>query len=130
MIPALSIARVRLDDDRAHPGVPGGEGLQAQQLQRAHDLALDLGAGAGRVRADQARLQLGATLGGDEGRGERAEAGRDAVVRLGIVGEALDERAGCRDPLERGGVELDARAVAGDGDDVFGAQGCCADDDA
>ena len=120
---------VGLHDDRAHAGVAGGERLQAQQLQRAHDLALDLGAGAGGVRADEARLQLGAALGGDERGGERAEAGRDAVVRLGVVGEAFDERAGCRDPRERGGVEFDAGAVAGDGDDVLGAQGCGADDD-
>ena len=55
--------------------------------------------------------------------------GRDAVVRLGVVGEALDESAGCRDPHHRGGVELDARAVAGDGDDVFGTQRRRADGD-
>ena len=54
---------VGLDDDRAHAGVPGRERLQAQQLQRAHDLALDLGAGAGGVRADEARLQLEPALG-------------------------------------------------------------------
>ena len=50
-------------------------------------------------------------------------------MRLGVVGEPLDERAGGRDARHRGGVEFDARAVAGDGDDVVGAQGCGADDD-
>ena len=74
VMPALSIAGVRLDDDRAHAGVGGRERLQAQQLQRAHDLALDLGAGAGRVRADEARLQLQPALGSDERGRERAEA--------------------------------------------------------
>ena len=48
-------------------------------------------------------------------------------MRLGVVGETLDEGAGCRDPLQRGGVEFDARSVPGDGDDVLGAQGCGAD---
>ena len=120
---------VGLDDDRAHAGVGGRERLQAQQLQRPHDLALDLGARARGVRADEARLQLQPALGGDEGRRERAEAGRDAVVRLGVVGETLDEGAGCRDPHHRGGIELDARAVTGDGDDVLGAQRRGADGD-
>ena len=116
--------RVGLGDDRAHARVAGRQRLQPQQLQRAHDLAFHLGAGAGCVRADQARLQLGAALRRDERGRERAEAGRDSVVRLGIVGESLDERAGCRDPLERGGVEHHAGAVPSDGDDIVGAQGC------
>ena len=45
---------------QAHAGAAGGQRRQPQQHQRADDLALDLGAGARRVRADQAALQLGA----------------------------------------------------------------------
>jgi hypothetical protein len=36
---------VGLDDDRPNAGVAAGERLQAQELQRADDLALDLRAG-------------------------------------------------------------------------------------
>ena len=107
----------------------GRQGLQAQQLERPHHFALDLGARAGRVRADEARLQLHAPLRSDERRREGAESGRDPVVRLRVVGETLDETAGCRDPRHRGGIEFDARAVARDRDDILGAQGCGADGD-
>ena len=42
----------------ADAGAAGGERRDAQQHQRPHDLALDLGAGAGGVRADEGALQL------------------------------------------------------------------------
>ena len=54
---------VGLDGGAAHAGAAGHERREAQQHERAHDLALDLGAGAGGVRADEARLQLGAAVG-------------------------------------------------------------------
>ena len=120
---------VRLGDDRAHAGAAGRERLQPQQLSArttSRSTSAPVPAACERIRL---ACSCSAALGRDERRRERAEAGRDAVVRLGVVGEALDERAGCRDPLERGGVELDARAVAGDGDDVVGAQRVRADGD-
>ena len=63
-----------LGGGRAHAGVPGGQRRQAQQHHRPHDLALDLGAAAGGVRADQRALQLRALLERDVLRGQRAEA--------------------------------------------------------
>jgi hypothetical protein len=102
--------------------VAGREGLQAQQVQGAHDLAFDLRTGAGRVGADEARLQLAAALGRDEGRRQRAEAGRDAVVRFGVVGEALDEPAPRRSASRRRRRSR-PRAMAGHGDDLGGCRG-------
>ena len=64
-----------------HAGAAGGQGRQPQQHQRTDDLALDLRSGAGRVRADQAALQLRPGLDRDVPGGQRAEAGGDAVVR-------------------------------------------------
>ena len=60
-----------------------------QQHQGADDLALDLGAGARRVRADEGALQLGAELDRDVPGGEGAEAGGDAVVGHRVVGQSL-----------------------------------------
>ncbi len=102
-----------------HARPSGRERGQAQQHQRAHDLGLDLGAGARRVRADQARLQAGAQFGGDVPVGQRAEPGRDAVVRLGVVGQRLDDVAAALDRLAGVVVDLDPGAVPGDGDDVL-----------
>ena len=64
VMPALSSAAYALRCLEAHAGAAGGEGGQAQQHERAHDLALDLGAGAGRVRAHERALQLGAQVDG------------------------------------------------------------------
>ena len=80
---------------RADAGAPGGQRREPQQHQRAHDLALDLGARAGRVRADQAALQLGPPLERDVRGGQRAEAGGDPVVRLVVLGQARRRRPGC-----------------------------------
>ena len=70
------------------------------------------------MRADQRALQQRALLDRDVLGRERAEAGRDAVVRLDVAGEGVDRRPGRRDRGLRLGAEHDARAVAGDGDDV------------
>ena len=82
----------RLD---AHAGPAGRERREPQQHQRADDLALDLGSAARRVAADQAALELHAPLRRDVQRGQRAEAGRDAVVRVRVGGERFDDRRGC-----------------------------------
>ena len=58
----------------ADAGAPGREGGDAQQHEGAHDLALDLRAGARGVRADEGALQLVALLDRDVPGGQRAEA--------------------------------------------------------
>ena len=45
------------------------------------------------MAADEAGLQLSTQLGRDVPGGQRAEAGRDAVMRLGVVGERFDNLA-------------------------------------
>ncbi len=84
-------------------------------ISAADHLALDLGAGAGGVRAHQRPLQLGAHLGRDVPGRERAEAGRDAVRRGGRRGELLDHRPGPVDRRHRVRGQLDrgtSRATA------------------
>ena len=66
-------------------------------IMRADDLALHLGARPGGVRPDEAALQLGAQLRRDVPVGQRAEPGRDAVVRHGVVGQRLDDGPARRD---------------------------------
>ena len=113
---------------RPDAGVPGGQRGEPEQHQPTDHLALDLGAGAGGVRADQRALQLGPHVGGDVPGGQRPEAGGDAVRRGGCGGELVDDGAG---PLDRGhglGVEGHRGAVTGDRDEVgeghrTGAQG-------
>ena len=88
----------RLDDDRAGAREAHRQAAGAQQDHRPHDLALDLRAHPGGVRADERRLQLGRALGRDHRVGQRAEPGRHAVHRLGLVDEPVDDG---RAPLER-----------------------------
>ena len=113
----------------ADPGASGREGGDAQQHQGPHDLALDLGAGAGRVRADEGALQLAAHLGGDVTGGQRPEAGGDAVVRLGVVGQATDDLAGAAHLGERLRGQGDGGAVAGDLHDLVDGEGAETDGD-
>ena len=120
---------VRLRGLATHARAAGHERREAQQHERAHDLALHLGAGSRGVRAHEARLQLGAAVLGDERGRERAEAGRDAVVRLGVGGESLDDRAARGDALEGLGVEHDGGSVPGHGDDVVDRERSGADGD-
>ena len=137
--------RAVLVHDRGDAGVQhrdvGGEGLladagaagrqrrDAQQHQRAHHLALDLGAGAGRVRADQRALQLAAHRDRDVPGGQGAEAGGDAVVRLGVVREAADHLAGAAH-LGQGLLgQHDRGAVAGDPHDLVDGQRAGAEGD-
>ena len=102
-----------------HAGAAGGQRGQPQQHQRPHHLALDLGPGPGRVRADQAALQLGAPLRRDVRGGERAEAGRDAVVRRSSSASA-STTPGCGRSRRAPRRPADAVPVPGDADDVVG----------
>ena len=74
----------------------------------------------GGVRADQRRLQLGRALGRDHRVGQRAEPGRHAVHRLGLVDQPLDDGGAALERRTGVVAELDPPAVAGDGDDVGG----------
>lgn len=109
-----------LRDLGAYAGVAGGERLQPQEHQRADDLALDVGAHARRVRADDVALQLRPQTGADVPGGEGAEAGGDAVDRLGLGGEGVDDLPCGGQGLHGGRGELDPGALAGHGDDVLG----------
>ena len=108
--------RIGLRGLQAHAGAAGGQRRQAQQHQRADDLALDLGPGARRVRADEAALQGHAVFGGDVLGGQRAEPGGDAVVRLRIAGQRLDDIPARDDGLARLVVKPHPRVMAGDGE--------------
>ena len=101
------------------------QGRQAQQHHRPDDLSLHLRARAGGVAADQAALQCNPPVRRDVPRGERPEAGGDAVVRPHVAGERLDDLATGGDLSERLAGELHRRVVPGDGDDVV--EGRCID---
>ncbi len=113
----------------ADAGVAGGDGLQAQEHQGAHDLALDAGAHAGGVRAHDVALELRPELVADVAGGEGAEAGGDAVDGLGLGGERVDDLPGGGEGLHGLGRQLDAGAVAGDVDDVLRGRAGRAEDD-
>ena len=78
---------------RAHTGASGAQGAQAQHQQAAHHLTLHFRSGTGGMRADQTFLQLRALFLGDGSGGERAESGGDTVMRHGVVGQMIDNRA-------------------------------------
>ena len=102
----------------ADAGAPGRQGGDAQQHERTDDLALHLGARAGRVGANQRALQLRPQLDGDVARRQRPEAGGDAIVRLGVVGERLDDGPRPAHLGERLVADGHGGVVAGDRDDV------------
>ena len=77
---------------RRMPVCPVASVESRSSISAAHHLALDLGPGAGGVRADQRALQLGAHLGRDVPGGQRTEAGGDAVRRRRRRGQLLDDR--------------------------------------
>ena len=66
------------------------------------------------MTADEARLELGPQLGRDVPGGQRAEAGRDAVVGLGLMGERVDDLTAAPDRRQRLRGEMDLGAAAGD----------------
>jgi len=125
--PGVEHRGIRLRDDGADPRAAGGEGGQAQHHEPADDLPLDLGTAAGRVRAHERALQLGAQLEGDVPGGPGAEAGRDSVVRLDIVGQPVDDRPGLGHPGHGGGRDDDAGVMPSDGDDMVDRQRSVAD---
>jgi len=112
-----------------YAGPAGRQRGEPQQHERPDDLALDLGAAAGRVGADEAALQLRAQLGGDVAGREGAEPGGDAVVRLDVVGQRLDQLAAVRDRCLGLLGEPDSGAVARNGQDVLGRDGADPDGD-
>ncbi len=109
-----------LRDGGAYAGVAGGDGLEAEEHQRADDLPLDARAHAGGVRADDVALELGTQLGADVPGGERTEPGGHPVDGLGLGGEGVDDLAGPGECVERLRGELDACVATGYGDDVLG----------
>ena len=77
------------------------------------------GPGAGGVRADQGALQLGAPLERDVRGGQRAEAGGDAVVRLGRPRPAASTTSRLRAiSASASSASRTPQPVAGDADDV------------
>jgi hypothetical protein len=106
---------------RLHPdaGASGGERREPEQHEGAHDLALHLRAGSGRVRADEAALELGPPIQGDLRGGQRAEPGGDAVVRPVVLGQLVDDGPAAGD-LGQGLVgQPDAAATPRHPDDVL-----------
>jgi hypothetical protein len=89
--PGVEHCRVGLGGLQTHASAAGSQRRQAQQHQRADDLALDLRAGARRVRTDEAALQGRAVIRRDLLGGQRAEPGGDAVMRLRVAGQRLDD---------------------------------------
>ena len=77
----------------------------------------------------QAPLELGAPFGRDVARGERAETGRDAVVRPVVARKRGDHCMTSVDRGERCRGELEIRALAGDGEHVGGGERSGLDDD-
>ncbi len=76
------------------PGAARGEGGDPQQHESAHYLALDLWSGPGRMRADQAALQLAAEFDRDVPSCQGAEASRYPVMRLLIISQGFNDLAG------------------------------------
>ncbi len=101
VIPADSSDASSCAVSRRIAGVAGGQRREPQQHQAAHDLALDLGAGARGVRADQRALELLAQLARDVAGREGAEPRRDPVRRGGGGRELLDHGPGAVDRGER-----------------------------
>ena len=120
--PRVEQGRIRGDHDGPHPRAPGGQGLDAQQHERADDLLLDLRARARGVRAHQGALQLAAQLHRDVPGRQGAKARRDAVVGSGVVGQRLDDLAAPGDRLECLGGQGHAGAVPRDSRDLVDAQ--------
>jgi hypothetical protein len=117
----------RLDADA---GAPGREGREPQQHHGAHHFVLDGRSRPGSVTANQAALKLNTAVGGDVPRCQRAEPGRDAIVRLRVVGERLDDGAALRDELERLRSQLHGRATTRNGEDIGEGEGGGPDHDA
>lgn len=108
----------RLRDLGPYTGVARADGLEPQEHQRADDLALDVRAHAGGVRADDVALQLGAQFRADVPGGQGAEAGGDAVDGLRLGRQRVDDLAGRGEGHHRFAGEFDPGAVARHGEYV------------
>ena len=107
----------RLGDERSGTAVAERERAGPQEHHRSHDFVLDGVTHPGGVRADEGGLQRPPPVGWDRHGGERAEPGRDAVLRL-TLGEPLDDGARRGHPLDRRVGQLDRFVATGHGDDV------------
>ena len=81
------------------------QGVGTQQQHRAHDLAWERRPDTRGVTLEQPLLELPGVPGVDEGRGQRAEAGRHAIDHLTGLDELLDDVPGRLDPLSSRRVE-------------------------
>ena len=113
---------VGLGSRESHSGVTRAHRREPQQHQRAHHLDLDAGTGAGGVGADEALLQTRSLRGGDVPRGERTEAGRDAVDRGVGRRQVVDMLASPADRLARLRPDGHPCALARDAHHVVGSQ--------
>ena len=111
----------RVDHFLTHSREPHRQRARPQQHHRPHDFWFDQRTHACRMRSDEGALQLLASLGWDHRRGERAEPGRDAVDRVGEIGETLDDRGTAGDRVERRFGQCDPGTASGHGDDVGGS---------
>lgn len=107
-----------LRDLGPHTGVPGADGFQPQEHERAHDFPLDARAHSRRMRADDVPLQLSPQLLADVPGGERAEPGGDPVHGLGLRGQRVHDRAGRGKCGHRLFGELDPGIRPRHGDDI------------
>ena len=127
--PGIQHRRVCRSRLLSHTGAAGGQRREAQQHEGADDLTFDLGARAGRVAADQAGLQLGAKGDGDMPGGQRAEAGRDAIVGLDVPRQVFNNLATLADLPDRVGGDFHAGSAAGNSHHVLERQRADADGD-
>ncbi|CAL9309696.1 hypothetical protein SUDANB135_04538 [Streptomyces sp. SudanB135_2055] len=102
----------------ADAGVPGADGLQPEEHQRADHLALDPRAHPGGVRADDVALELRPQVGADVPGRQGAEAGADAVHGVRLGGQRVHDLAGRGEGRHRLLGKLDPGARARHGEDV------------
>jgi hypothetical protein len=75
------------------------------------------------VGADEVGLELAEIVPADALSGERAEAGVDAVVGLGVVEGGVEGGAAGGDAGAGGGIECDRKGMSGDVGEVVGGEG-------
>ncbi|MBW8701257.1 hypothetical protein MBT84_16760 [Streptomyces sp. MBT84] len=102
----------------ADAGVPGADGLQPQEHQGPHDLALHPRPDAGRVRADDVALQLRAQFRADVPGGQRTEPGADPVHGFRLRRQRVHDLAGRREGSHGLLGELDPGVRARHGENV------------
>ena len=118
-----------IDQQWPAPGVAKGQRVCPEQQHRPDHVPRERRAHAGRVRHQEVLLEPLRILGGDDGRGQRAEPGRDAIHDLPGADELLDDRPGLLHPAPGVDVERCFGTVAGDGFDVLDGQVGAGQDD-